>query len=78
MLDSRVNTILHPAMNSLVNYIPRQISANTITLFGFVIGLMAVPLLWFKLYSAALAVILINRFLTDLMVQLLAKTESQI
>ncbi|MBS1256198.1 MAG: Inner membrane protein YnjF [Deltaproteobacteria bacterium] len=66
MLDSRVNTILHPAMNSLVNYIPRQISANTITLFGFVIGLMAVPLLWFKLYSAALAVILINRFLDGL------------
>lgn len=66
MFDRRINTILHPTMNSLVNYIPRQISANTITLVGFAVGLMAVPLLWLNMYSAALAVILINRFLDGL------------
>ena len=49
-------------MNGLANHIPRQISANTITLAGFAIGVMVVPLLWLKLYSAALAVILVNRF----------------
>ena len=62
MLDHRINKIIHPIMNGLANHIPRQISANTITLAGFAIGVMVVPLLWLKLYSAALAVILVNRF----------------
>ena len=62
MLDHRINKIFHPIMNGLANHIPRQISANTITLAGFAIGVMVVPLLWLKLYSAALAVILVNRF----------------
>ena len=62
MLDHRINTIFHPIMNGLANHIPGQISANTITLAGFAIGVMVVPLLWLKLYSAALAVILVNRF----------------
>ena len=62
MLDHRINTIFYPIMNGLANHIPRQISANTITLAGFAVGVMVVPLLWFKLYSAALAVILVNRF----------------
>ena len=62
MLDRRINKIIHPIMNGLVSHIPRQISANTITLAGFAIGVMVVPLLWLKLYSAALAVILVNRF----------------
>ena len=62
MLDHRINTIFHPITNGLANHIPRQISANTITLAGFAIGVMVVPLLWLKLYSAALAVILVNRF----------------
>ena len=63
MLDRRINTIIHPIMNGLANHIPHQISANTITLAGFAIGVMVVPLLWLKLYSTALAVILVNRFL---------------
>ena len=62
MLDRRINTIIHPIMNGLANHIPCQISANTITLVGFAVGVMVVPLLWLKLYSAALAVILVNRF----------------
>ena len=66
MLDSRINTIIHPIMNSLANHVPRQISANTITLAGFAVGVMVVPLLWFKLYSTAIAVILVNRFFDGL------------
>ena len=62
MLDRRINTIIHPIMNGLANHIPRQISANTITLAGFAVGTMVVPLLWFKMYSTAMAVILVNRF----------------
>ena len=66
MLDYRINTIIHPIMNSLADYVPRQISANTITLAGFAVGVMVVPLLWFKLYSAAMTVILVNRFFDGL------------
>ena len=53
-------------MNGLANHIPRQISANTITLAGFTVGAMVVPLLWFKMYSLAIAVILVNRFFDGL------------
>jgi len=66
MLDHRINTIIQPIMNGLANQIPRQISANTITLAGFAVGAMVVPLLWLKLYSAAMAVILVNRFFDGL------------
>ena len=66
MLDLRTNKIIHPIMDGLANHIPRQISANTITLVGFTVGAMVVPLLWFKLYSIAMAVILVNRFFDGL------------
>ena len=66
MLDHRINKIIHPIMNGLANHIPRQISANTITLAGFAVGAMVVPLLWFKMYSTAVAVILVNRFFDGL------------
>ena len=66
MLDHRINKIIHPIMNGLANHIPCQISANTITLAGFAVGMMVVPFLWFKLYSTAMAVILVNRFFDGL------------
>ncbi len=66
MLDQKINIIIHPIMNGLANQIPRQISANTITIAGFALGVMVVPLLWFKLYLSAMAVILANRFLDAL------------
>jgi len=66
MVDSWVNRLVHPKMDDLASYVPSQISANSITLVGFGIGLLAVPLLWIKLYSAALALILVNRFLDGL------------
>ena len=66
MLDHRVNAIIHPIMSGLANHIPRQISANTITLVGFAVGAIVVPLVWFKLYYTALAVILVNRFFDGL------------
>ena len=66
MLDQRINTFIHPIMSSLANHIPRQISANIITLAGFVIGSMVIPLLWMKFYYLAIAVILVNRFFDGL------------
>ena len=66
MLDHRINKIIHPIMNGLANHIPRQISANVITLVGFVVGLIVVPLLWFKMYLPAIVVILVNRFFDGL------------
>ena len=66
MLDHRINKIIHPIMSGLANHIPRQISANTITLAGFAVGTMVVPLLLFKMYSTAMAVILVNRFFDGL------------
>ena len=53
-------------MDDLASYVPSQISANSITLVGFGIGLLAVPLLWIKLYSTALSLILVNRFFDGL------------
>ena len=66
MLDHKINTTINPMMNILANHIPRKISANTITLAGFAVGVMVVPLLSLKLYSAAMVVILINRFFDGL------------
>ena len=66
MVDRWANTFVHPTMEDVAEYVPRQISADTITLVGFWIGLVAVPLLFFKLYSAALVLILINRFFDGL------------
>ena len=66
MVDRWANTVVHPTMDDIANFVPRQISANSITFIGFVIGLLAVPLLWLKLYPAALVLILVNRFFDGL------------
>ena len=66
MVDNWANRLVHPTMDELASYVPRQISANSITLFGFGIGLLAVPMLLIKLYSVALALILVNRFFDGL------------
>ena len=66
MVDSWVNRLVHPTMDDLASYVPSQISANSITLVGFGIGLLAVPLLWIKLYYTALALIFVNRFFDGL------------
>ena len=66
MVDRWANRVLHPTMDDIANFVPHQISANSITFIGFVIGLLAVPLLWLKLYNVALVLILVNRFFDGL------------
>ena len=66
MIDQWANEFLHKQIEHIVDYIPQNISANMITILGFVIGLFAVPLISFKLYSAALVLISVNRFFDGL------------
>ncbi|MEC9069563.1 MAG: CDP-alcohol phosphatidyltransferase family protein [SAR324 cluster bacterium] len=61
-----MNTIVHPTLEEIAKHLPSQFSANTMTLVGFGIGIITVPLLWVKLYSLALVVILINRLFDGL------------
>lgn len=50
--------LLHPLANAMVR---RNISADQITISGFVVGLLAVPALAFEYYLVALVCILLNR-----------------
>ncbi len=67
MLDAPMRKIIDPPLN----YAGRRIagigvSANEITVSGFVVGMAAVPLLAFEHYLGALAVILANRLFDGL------------
>ena len=66
MIDRWANTILQPTMEDIAECLPQKISADTITLVGFGIGMVAVPLLWINLYTLALIFILVNRFFDGL------------
>ena len=75
MVDRWANTVVHPTMEDIVEYVPRQISADTITLVGFAIGLVAVALLWIKLYSLALVFFqVLEKVLSALIVSSVAMT----
>jgi phosphatidylglycerophosphate synthase len=63
MLDGMVRRIIDPPLDALGRRIAeRSVTADTVTLTGFAVGLIAVPLLAFEWYGAALAAILLNRF----------------
>lgn len=66
MLDRWTNIFLNRKMQYISAFVPRNISANTITIFGFIIGLIAVVLISKKLYSMALVMIFLNRFFDGL------------
>ena len=66
MVDHWANIVVHPTMDEIAVYVPRQITANNITFVGFAIGLLAVPLLLIEFYPAALTLILVNRFFDGL------------
>ena len=62
MVDRLINKILTPTLNDIAQVLPHKISADKLTIFGFIIGMISVPLLWLNLYKLALIFILINRF----------------
>lgn len=67
MIDTRLRRAVDPPLNALARLLIRTgLTANQVTVAGFVIGLLAVPLLALELYGWALAVILVNRVLDGL------------
>lgn len=67
MLDRFITPIITPLLMPIVKQLnKRHIKADQVTLVGFAIGLLAVPLLAAQLWVAALIVILINRLFDGL------------
>lgn len=62
MFDARLRGLVDPPLNTLAHLVARTgVTANTVTLAGFCVGLLAVPLLAFEQYGWALVFILLNR-----------------
>ncbi|MGB5856014.1 MAG: CDP-alcohol phosphatidyltransferase family protein [Oceanisphaera sp.] len=79
MLDKYITPIIKPLLAPVVRLLHRHgITADQLTVFGFLIGLLAVPLLIFELWLCALAAIVFNRILDGLDGQLarFSNTES--
>lgn len=67
MIDARLRRLIDPPLDRLALAFDNvQVTANQVTMAGFLIGLAALPLLAFGHYSAALVVILVNRLLDGL------------
>lgn len=62
MLDTRLIPLIRPPLNRLAQTLDRRgIRADQMTVAGFIIGMLAVPLLWMEWYTAALLAIGLNR-----------------
>jgi phosphatidylglycerophosphate synthase len=62
MLDTAVRPLIDPLLARLADrFVRADISANTVTLVGFSVGLLAVPALAAEWYAVALVFILANR-----------------
>lgn len=62
MLDAAMRRIIDPPLDAAGRRVAALgLGANTLTLGGFAVGLLAIPLLAFESYGAALAAILANR-----------------
>jgi len=67
MLDKYITPVIKPLLHPIVVLLDKSNqSADTLTVIGFIIGLLAVPLLAFQLWYWALAAILMNRVLDGL------------
>lgn len=67
MLDKYITPVIKPILTPVVKFLAaRGVTADQLTLAGFVIGLLALPLLAFELWYLALAVIIINRIVDGL------------
>ncbi|WP_394169907.1 CDP-alcohol phosphatidyltransferase family protein [Saccharospirillum alexandrii] len=62
MLDRWTLTLIKPPLKRLARGCDQQgIRANQVTLAGFALGMLVVPLLGFQLYTLALIAVLLNR-----------------
>lgn len=67
MLDKFITPVIEPILNPLVVLLhKRGISADQLTIVGFIIGMLALPLLAYQLWFAALIVIVLNRIFDGL------------
>ena len=67
MIDARLRRYLDPPLDTLARHISRtRLTANQITIVGFLVGLLAIPLLAQHHYVLALLVIAINRLFDGL------------
>ncbi|MDP5458078.1 CDP-alcohol phosphatidyltransferase family protein [Alishewanella sp. SMS8] len=67
MLDAKITPLLKPLMQPLVKQLDQwKISPNQLTVLGFLFGMLALPLLAYQNYTAALLVILLNRVVDGL------------
>lgn len=62
MLDRYITPVIKPLLTPMVVQLDKRgISADQLTVAGFIVGLCAVPLLAFELWYAALFMIILNR-----------------
>ncbi|MCF8467976.1 MAG: CDP-alcohol phosphatidyltransferase family protein [Sneathiella sp.] len=67
MFDAALRHIIDPPLNALGTKMAAVgISANTVTVVGFVLGIAAVPLIMFENYGLALILIVLNRLFDGL------------
>jgi len=67
MLDRFVTPVIKPLLMPTVKLLhKRNVTADQVTLYGFLVGMLAVPFLAFQLWYWALAAIIINRILDGL------------
>ena len=67
MIDSWMVRQIQPTLNQFaLDWVPKWLRANSVTVIGFLVGLLVLPLLRDQAYLLAFAVILVNRFLDGL------------
>jgi phosphatidylglycerophosphate synthase len=63
MIDAQFRQFMDPPLGAIARGLHNTgVTANQVTITGFIIGLSVIPLLALQLYMAALAVITLNRF----------------
>lgn len=67
MLDKYITPVIKPILNPIVVVLhKRGISADQLTVVGFIIGMLALPLLAYQLWFGALIAVLLNRIFDGL------------
>ncbi|MDF2367566.1 CDP-alcohol phosphatidyltransferase family protein [Sneathiella sp.] len=67
MFDAALRNIIDPPLNAMGTRIAAiGVSANSVTILGFLLGISAVPLIAIEQYGAALVLILLNRLFDGL------------
>lgn len=67
MLDKYITPVIKPLLHPVVMLLDKKnVTADQLTVIGFVIGLLTVPLLAFNLWDFALAAIILNRIFDGL------------